>query len=114
MAPRRTTGIAEVPIQLEVERLAKGGFRATSPDVPGLFAQGRTLAETVAIAQDVARKLVESCLDHGDPLPRVFTRRPRKRIPVTAVVALTGARRGSPPRARAPRRRAAASPRRDA
>jgi antitoxin HicB len=36
---------------------------------PGLVAQGRTRAETVEIAQDVARKLIESHLEHGDPLP---------------------------------------------
>ena len=35
----------------------------------GLVAQGRTVAETLEIAQDVARKLIESYLDHGDPLP---------------------------------------------
>jgi len=32
-------------------------------------AQGRTIAETLEIAQDVARKLIESHLEHGDPLP---------------------------------------------
>ena len=42
---------------------------ATSSDLQGLIAQGRTVAETIEIAQDVARKLIESCLDHGDPLP---------------------------------------------
>lgn len=75
MAPRHAIDLDEVPIRLDVERLAEGGVLATSPDVPGLIAQGRSLAETVAIAQDVARQLVESCLEHGDPLPRVFARR---------------------------------------
>ena len=42
---------------------------ATSPDVPGLVAEGRTIAEAAEIAQDLARKIVESCLDHGDPVP---------------------------------------------
>ena len=31
-------------------------------------AQGRTLAETLQIAQDVAGKLIESYREHGDPL----------------------------------------------
>jgi predicted RNase H-like HicB family nuclease len=86
VAPRHKVDLDEIAIRLDVERLAEGGFLATSPDVPGLIAQGRTIAETVAIAQDVARKIVESCLDHGDRLPRVFRWRPRKAIPVTAVV----------------------------
>jgi predicted RNase H-like HicB family nuclease len=33
---------------------------ATSDDVQGLVAQGRTVAETVEIARDVARKLLEA------------------------------------------------------
>jgi predicted RNase H-like HicB family nuclease len=40
--------------------------------MPGLVAQGRTIAETMEIAQDVARKLIESYADHGDPLPKKF------------------------------------------
>lgn len=42
---------------------------ATSEDLQGLIAQGRTLAETIEIAQDVARKLIEAHIEHGDPLP---------------------------------------------
>ena len=42
---------------------------ATSPDVPGLVAEGRSIVEVVEIAQGLARKIAESCLDHGDPLP---------------------------------------------
>ncbi len=59
----------EVFVKLHIEALAEGGYVATSPDLPGLVAQGRTLAETTEIAQDVARKLVESYEEHGDPLP---------------------------------------------
>jgi antitoxin HicB len=62
----------EAVVMLEIEELEEGGFVATSPDVPGLVAQGRTLGETIEIARDVARKIVESCIDHGDPLPPVF------------------------------------------
>jgi antitoxin HicB len=56
-------------LAVQIESLAEGGFLATSKDLPGLVAQGRTVAETLEIAQDVARKLVESYLEHGDPLP---------------------------------------------
>ena len=40
-----------------------------SEELPSLVAQGQTLAETLEIAQDVARKLVESYIEHGDELP---------------------------------------------
>jgi predicted RNase H-like HicB family nuclease len=56
-------------IRLRLERLPEGVYLATSDDLPGLLAQGRTIAETIQIAQDVARKLVESYIEHGDPLP---------------------------------------------
>lgn len=43
---------------------AEGGDVATSPDV----AEGRSIVEAVEIAQGLARKIAESCLEHGDPL----------------------------------------------
>jgi len=61
--------MSEVTIQLHLEPLEEGGYVATSPDVPGLVAQGRTLTETAEIAQGLARKIAESCMEHGDPLP---------------------------------------------
>ena len=61
--------MAESLIGIQIEALAEGGYVATSHDLPGLVAQGRTIAECIEIAQDVARKLVESFLEHGDPLP---------------------------------------------
>lgn len=61
--------MSEVVIKLHIEPLEEGGYLATSDALPGLVAQGRTIAETLEIAQDVARKLVESYQDHGDPLP---------------------------------------------
>jgi predicted RNase H-like HicB family nuclease len=65
--------MSEVAIRLRVEPLEEGGFVATSPDVPGLVAEGRTLVETAEIAQDVARKIAESCLAHGEPLPKALS-----------------------------------------
>ncbi|OIO90245.1 MAG: HicB family protein [Armatimonadetes bacterium CG2_30_59_28] len=60
---------AEVLISIQIESLEEGGYLATSNDLQGLLAQGRTVAETMEIAQDVARRLIESCLEHGNPLP---------------------------------------------
>ena len=61
--------MSEVTVQLHVEPLEEGGYVATSPDVPGLVAEGRTVTEAAEIAQGLARKIAESCLENGDPLP---------------------------------------------
>ena len=44
---------------LHIEKLPEGIYLATSEDIPGLIAQGRTITETVEIARDVAKKLLE-------------------------------------------------------
>ena len=49
----------EVTIRLPIEPLEEGGYVATSPDVPGLVAEGRTI--------------VESCLEHGDLAPAALS-----------------------------------------
>ena len=59
----------EYAINLKIEELPEGQFLATSDDLPGLVAQGRTVAETLEIAQDVAKEIVESYIEHNDPLP---------------------------------------------
>ena len=41
-------------VNLHVERLLEGRYLATSEDVPGLVAQGRTLSETLEIAKSLA------------------------------------------------------------
>ncbi len=45
---------------LHIEKLPEGVYLATSDDIPGLVVQGRTIAETLEIARDVARKLLEA------------------------------------------------------
>jgi antitoxin HicB len=59
----------EASIRLHIELLDEGGFLATSPDIPGLVAEGRSITEATEIAQGLARKIAESCIEHGDPLP---------------------------------------------
>jgi predicted RNase H-like HicB family nuclease len=61
--------MTETTIRLRIEALKNGGYLATSPDVPGLVAEGRSVTEAVEIAQGLTRKIAESCLEHGDPLP---------------------------------------------
>jgi len=66
--------VDEATIRLHIEPLKEGGYVATSPDVPGLVAEGRSITEAVEIAQGLTRKIVESCLEHGDPLPAAFAK----------------------------------------
>ena len=47
-------------VKLHVRKLPEGVYLATSKQVPGLVAQGRTIAETLEIARDVAKKLLEA------------------------------------------------------
>ena len=60
----------EYRLHLQIRHVENGQYLATSDDLAGLVAQGRTVAETVEIAQDVARKLIESYREHGDVLPK--------------------------------------------
>src|ERR1039458_9472756 len=67
LSPRTRIGVAsgrinrmELAIQIQVEELPEGLFLATSDELPGLVAQGRTVAEALEIARDVARKLIEA------------------------------------------------------
>lgn len=45
---------------LHIEKLPEGVYLATSDDIPGLVVQGRTIVETLEIARDVAKKLLEA------------------------------------------------------
>ena len=47
-------------VRLHIEHLPENVYLATSDDLQGLVAQGRTVAEVVEIARDVARKLIEA------------------------------------------------------
>ena len=50
----------ERKIDLQIEKLPEGYYLATSSSVQGLVAQGRTISETLEIARDVAKKLLEA------------------------------------------------------
>ena len=47
-------------INLQIEKLPEGFYLATSDKIQGLVAQGRTISETIEIAKDVAKKLIEA------------------------------------------------------
>jgi predicted RNase H-like HicB family nuclease len=52
-------------LNIKIEKLPEGFYLATSEDIQGLVAQGRTVAETIEIARDVAKKLIEA-KEHGN------------------------------------------------
>ena len=47
-------------IQLHIEKLPEGVYLATGDEEQGLVAQGRTIQETIEVARDVAKKLIEA------------------------------------------------------
>jgi len=65
--------MSEYLIPISIECLEEGQYLATSSVLQGLIAQGRTIAETIEIAEDVARKIIESCIEQGDQLPKELT-----------------------------------------
>lgn len=61
--------MSDIIFDIKIESLEEGGYLALSDDLPGLLAEGRSYQETLEIAQDVARKIIESYIEHYDPLP---------------------------------------------
>ena len=59
----------ELTVQLHIEKLPEGVYLATSDEVQGLIAQGRTIQKTIEIARDVARRLIESQANPLTPVP---------------------------------------------
>lgn len=53
-------------VNIHIEKLPEGVYLATSDEIPGLVAQGRTVAETLEIARDVAKKLLEAQTNRQD------------------------------------------------
>ena len=47
-------------VNIHIEKLPEGVYLATSEDVSGLVAQGRTASEALEIARDVARRIIEA------------------------------------------------------
>jgi len=81
----RIVKVSEIVIPLQIKKLKDGSHLATSRILRGLVAQGRTLAETLEIAQDVARKLIESYQEHGDPLPLSLQKQMKRKTTITHI-----------------------------
>lgn len=73
----------EVAIGVHFEQLPEGMYVATSEDLPGLVAQGRTVVETLEIARDVARKLLEARREREE-MPALPAAGERKKFTIVA------------------------------
>jgi predicted RNase H-like HicB family nuclease len=47
-------------VNLQIEKLPEGVYLATSDDLQGLVVQGNSITETIEIARDVAKKIIEA------------------------------------------------------
>jgi predicted RNase H-like HicB family nuclease len=56
-------------VNLHIKKLPEGMYLATSDELQGLVAQGRTIQETVEIARDVAKKLLEAKQEREGDIP---------------------------------------------
>lgn len=56
-------------VKLHIEKLPEGMYLATSEEVQGLIAQGRTIQETLEIARDVAKKLIAARQEREEASP---------------------------------------------
>ena len=54
-------------INIHIKKLPDGVYLATSKDIQGFVAQGRTATEALEIARDVARKLIEAQAERSGP-----------------------------------------------
>jgi predicted RNase H-like HicB family nuclease len=59
----------EKVVNLHIEKLPEGFYLATAENLQGLVAQGRTISETIEIARDVAKKLIEAQESQINDLP---------------------------------------------
>jgi len=55
--------VLEQAVCVHVDRLSQGVYLATSEEVQGLVAQGGTIQETLDVARDVAKRLIEAGVD---------------------------------------------------
>ena len=79
----------EIIFSVHLEKLPEGYYLATSDDLPGLVAQGRTINETLEIARDVARRLIESYLQREGKLPAKIKNKVIKSIDIPLAVGVS-------------------------
>lgn len=71
---KKRGSFVEKLIEVRIVRLPEGCYLATSEAIQGLVAQGRTIEETLQIARDVAKKLLEAQENLLPKLPEAGSR----------------------------------------
>ena len=84
---KQISGPAAWPIDLIPAE--EGGFIVNFPDLPNGWSQGETRVEALAQAEDLLDEMILGKMAHNEDVPRPS---PRKRRPVVALPALTGAK----------------------
>lgn len=59
-------------LPLEIQFLEEGYYLATSPALPGLLVQGKTVEEVLRLAPEIAQALIEAMKEKGVPLPEAL------------------------------------------
>src|SRR5438045_7599930 len=54
---------------VDIETLEEGGYLAQARNLQGCLAEGRTRAKALEYVLDVARIIIELCIEKGWPLP---------------------------------------------
>ena len=57
--------MSRIVIPVTITHFPEGYYLATSDQLPGLIAQGKTVDETIEIAEDVAKNLIEILYKEG-------------------------------------------------
>ena len=78
-------------LRVEVEPLEEGGYLASCPDLQGCHAEGDTIAQALENVEDVARVIIELCMEKGLPLPPELARTEEMPIVKAEVVVRVGA-----------------------
>jgi len=91
MKHEETVTIQEYSFTVLYEPAEEGGYVVTCPALPAVVTQGETLEEARAMAADAIHLVLQSLLDHGEPVPVDQAAEPEARpIRETLTVAIQG------------------------
>ena len=91
MKREETVIIQEYNFTVLYEPAEEGGYVVTCPALPAVVTQGDTLEEARAMAADAIHLVLQSLLDHGEPVPVDQAAEPKPRpIRETLTIAVQG------------------------
>jgi len=75
-------------LPVEVQDLEDGRFLAVCPTLEGCHAEGDTISDALDNVEDMARIVIELCLEKGLPLPPELKGEPPAKIKAQMVVSV--------------------------